>query len=94
MKDIDKFKKEIITYIQQWGVCSFIFLDNDIIGIYLFRFNKLLDCFIEIKKEETKFKIVSAEIITKNLDRQTIVKMSVQVFFLFKSVGRMRGTIY
>jgi radical SAM superfamily enzyme YgiQ (UPF0313 family) len=81
MKDIDKLKKEITTYIQQWGVYSFIFLDNDIMGVDLVRFNKLLDCFIEIKKIEPKFRIVSAEIITKDLDRQTIVKMSTAGFF-------------
>ncbi|MFT4071269.1 MAG: radical SAM protein [Dysgonamonadaceae bacterium] len=75
-KNLEKIRNEITSYIKQWGVYSFLFLDTDIIGINLDNFNKVLDCFIEIKRIEPRFKIVSAEIITQNLDRQTILKMS------------------
>lgn len=76
IKSIEKIKKEIIYYIMQYNTFSFAFLDNDIVGKDLGRFNELLDCFIEIKAKYPKFRIVSAEIITKGLTEDVIKKMA------------------
>lgn len=77
IKSLTKLKNEILTYITEYEVYNFIFLDNDIIGPNLSLFDKLLDCFIEIKKIQPKFRIVAAEIITKGLNREIIAKMAI-----------------
>lgn len=76
VKCIETIKVEILRNIENYNVNNFIFLDNDLTGADLARYNKLLDCFIEIRELHPNFKIVSAEVITKGLDRATIMKMA------------------
>lgn len=75
LKAIDKIVLEIKYMINTYGVFDFEFLDNDLIGKDIDRFNLLLDNFIEIKKEFPRFNIVLAEVITKDLDYSTIKRM-------------------
>ncbi|MBR5255729.1 MAG: hypothetical protein IKV62_03015 [Bacteroidales bacterium] len=75
LKSVDKIRLEIQYMIDTYGIYDFEFLDNDLVGKDIARFNSLLDCFIEIKKEFPRFQIVLAEIITKDLDYATIKKM-------------------
>lgn len=76
LKSVETIKAEILSNIEKYNISNFIFLDNDLTGVDLIRFNKLLDCFVEIRKIYPNFKVVSAEIITKGLDRSTIMKMA------------------
>lgn len=76
VKSLEKLKNEILAYIKEYEIYNFIFLDNDIIGSNLEIFNKFLDLLIEIRLLEPKFRIVSAEIITKGLDEEIVEKMA------------------
>ena len=71
---------EIKEYIDKYGVKRFLFLDNDIIGGDLEQFNILLDGLIAIRDVYNDFSILSAEIITKGLNYETIAKMAIVNF--------------
>lgn len=75
LKAINKITLEIKHMIDIYGIFEFQFLDNDLIGKDIGRFHLLLDSFIEIKKEFPRFQIVLVEVITKDLDYATIIKM-------------------
>lgn len=71
---------EIKYYIQEYNIKTFLFLDNDIIGGDINRFINILDGLIEIRSNYGDFSILSAEIITKGLTYEAIVKMSLVNF--------------
>lgn len=79
-KSSDVIIDEIRTYIKAYGVKRFLFLDNDIIGGDIKRFNSLLDGLIKIREDYNDFSIISAEIITQGVTYETIVKMSIVNF--------------
>jgi radical SAM superfamily enzyme YgiQ (UPF0313 family) len=74
-KSVDKISQEIRYMISKYGVFLFEFLDNDIIGKDINKFNTLLNELIKIKKEYPKFLIIGAEIITLGLSSKIIKKM-------------------
>lgn len=76
MKAIEKVETEIRHSINTYGIFNFQFLDNDLVGKDINRFHFLLDCFLRIKKDFPQFRILLAEIITKDLDHATIKRMS------------------
>lgn len=73
-------KKEIIHQIQKYNIYSFIFLDNDIVGDNIDRFNELLSLLFEVKKEYAGFKIILAEFTTKYLTYSHMKKMKLSGF--------------
>lgn len=74
-KSIGKVSQEIRYMISKHGAFRFEFLDNDIIGKDLDRFNALLKKLTKIKKEYSDFVIVGAEIITLGVSGEIIKKM-------------------
>lgn len=54
-KSSDVIIDEIRTYIKVYGVKRFLFLDNDIIGGDIKRFNNLLDGLIKIREDYNDF---------------------------------------
>jgi len=75
LKGIDNIVQEIKHVIDVWGIYDFQFLDNDLIGKHLDRFQILMDRIKEVKKQNPSFRIVMAEIITKDLNHKLISKM-------------------
>lgn len=76
LKSITKISEEIRYMMKTYNIKQFEFLDNDLIGKNLTRFNELLDELICIRNEEPEFRILVAEIISKGVDKSTIKKMS------------------
>ena len=76
LKPVETLKNELLYYISTYKAYLYTFLDSDFIGEDIDRFNRLLDCLIEVRTIEPKFKIASVEIITKGLDDQLIKKMA------------------
>lgn len=72
--------KEISAYIETYGIYKYMFLDNDIIGGDLYRFNAILDGLISLRDKYNDLTIVSAEIITYGITYEAIVKMSLANF--------------
>lgn len=79
-KDPLIIKSEIEFLINKYGIKTFAFLDNDVIGNDFGRFNNLLDLLIEIKNEFEDFEIIMAEIITKDIKDHLIKKMAIAGF--------------
>jgi radical SAM superfamily enzyme YgiQ (UPF0313 family) len=75
-KKPSKIISDIIYYASTYEINDFFFLDNDIIANDFARFNELSDLLIEYRSKNNLFKIELAEIISKNIDFQTIKKMS------------------
>ncbi len=71
---------EIRFLIKKYNCFQFFFTDNDVIGADLQEFNFLLDKLILLKAEYPAFTIVMAEIISKNIDFNTIRKMGLAGF--------------
>lgn len=76
VKSVEAISNEIWFRIKEYGVYKFEFLDNDLIGKDINRFNSLLDELIIIRNEEPRFEIILAEIITKGLGQDIIKKMA------------------
>ncbi len=76
LKSIEQIVAEIEYMIGKYNIYVFEFLDNDLVGKDIDRFNELLDAFIKIKTANPEFLIIVAEIITKDLDKDTIKKMA------------------
>lgn len=74
-KSPSKIVEEIRQQVSKYGIHSISFLDNDVIGQDSERFSLLLDLLIEYRKENPKFRIKLAEIITFGLNSDTIKKM-------------------
>ena len=79
VKSPEKIILEIRSNISKYGVRNIAFLDNDIVGDDLMRFDKILDLLI-ILKSEYNFNIVLAEIITKEFNHDLIKKMKLAGF--------------
>lgn len=79
-KDPTSLASEIRCLIEKYDIFTFSFLDNDVIGGDFANFNNLLDQLIEIKTKYPKFKILLAEIITKDIEQQYIKKMALAGF--------------
>ncbi len=86
LKSIEKIGAEILHQIQEYQVYKFEFLDNDLVGKDIRRFDMLLDEFIRIKEIHPDFQIVLAEIITKDLNKGIIEKMS-KAGILYAQIG-------
>jgi radical SAM superfamily enzyme YgiQ (UPF0313 family) len=71
---------EIIDIIDKYSVTDFVFVDNDIIGDNIEKFDQLLDSLIDIKEHNDSFKIVNAEVITYGVESKTIKKMALAGF--------------
>lgn len=71
---------EIRYYIEKYNSTSFLFLDNDIIGSDMNRFDNLLDELIKIKNEYNDLTIIGAEIVTKDVSYDIIKKMGIANF--------------
>lgn len=78
-----KIIEEMRFFIQNYNIRKFAFLDNDLIGNDLINFNLLLDLLIQLRSEEST-EIVMAEIITKEINFETIQKMSLAGFKLIQ----------
>lgn len=72
--------KEIRFLISEYGITSFFFTDNDVIGSDLSNFEELLDSLIALRQEYPAFQIKMAEIISKDLNAQIINKMHLAGF--------------
>lgn len=79
-KSPEKVIRELEYYISKYGIYKFSFLDNDLIGGNLKRFEMLLDMLIMLRVNFPDFEIILAEIITKGLNRNLIKKMSLAGF--------------
>lgn len=79
-KSSDVIIDEIRYYIKSYGIKRFLFLDNDIIGGDIERFNRILDGLIKIRESYNDFSVLSAEIITNGIKYETIAKMAVAHF--------------
>lgn len=80
IKRPDKVLRELEYYIGKYGIYKFSFLDNDLIGGNLKRFELLLDMLIQLRVDFPDFEIILAEIITRGLNRNLIKKMSLAGF--------------
>ena len=76
-KSISTLLEEIKYNISHYNIYKFQFLDNDLIGNDMERFDQLLDELINIHNQYPKFSIQAAEIITKGLNASIIKKMSI-----------------
>ena len=76
LKENDVIINELIKQIQNYQIHKFQFLDNDVIGREIEKFDTLLDKLIELRTVYPEFSIILAEIVTKNLNRGIIKKMS------------------
>ncbi len=74
-KSVDALLDEIRYHIKEFNVYRFNFLDNDVIDNDYARFDQLLDRLIELRQDYPDFKIGLAEIVTKNINAETIKKM-------------------
>lgn len=74
---------EIQNTIKNYRIFNFEFLDNDLIGNDLLKFDDMLNNLIQIKESNENFSIKMAEIITKDVSYQIIKKMK---FAGFESV--------
>lgn len=79
VKSIDKIIEEMRCFIKNYNIKKFAFLDNDLIGNSLSRFDQLLDKLIQLREEES-IEIEMAEIITKGITFDTIIKMRLAGF--------------
>lgn len=79
VKSIEKIIEEIRYFIKTYDIRKFAFLDNDLIGNSPSRFDRLLDMLIQLHNEES-IEIEMAEIITKGINYDTILKMSLAGF--------------
>lgn len=79
-KNPPSLASEIRYLIEKYDIFTFSFLDNDVIGGDFVNFDNLLDQLIEIKTKYPKFKILLAEIITKDIEQQYIKKMALAGF--------------
>ena len=79
-KSVDSICKEIRYYIDTYKISSFLFLDNDVIGADLKRFDELLDELIKLKEEYNDLTIIGAEIVSKDVPYTIIKKMGIVNF--------------
>lgn len=80
VKSNERFMQELRHYIRHYQVYSYQAMDNDFIGSDREQFMDLLRQLTALKQTYPNFKIVLAEIITKNLDRSTIEAMAAAGF--------------
>ena len=86
VKSCVKICAEIKYMMNKFQLFSFEFLDNDFIGADLNKANLLIDNLILLKKEEPRFKIVIAEVITKGLNH-SIIKRMFDAGIIFVQIG-------
>lgn len=79
-KNVDVLINEIDYLITKYGEFKFQFLDNDVIGDDITHFENLLDELCKLKEKHVDFQIILAEIISKDLNRDVIRKMSIAGF--------------
>lgn len=79
-KSVDSICKEIRYYVDTYNISSFLFLDNDVIGADLHRFDELLDGLIKLKEEYNDLTIIGAEIVSKDVPYTIIKKMGIVNF--------------
>lgn len=75
-KSPKKIADEIRKQISKYGIYQIAFLDNDTIGKDISVFHELLDELIAIKEQNKDFYISRAEVVTRKLDADIILKMA------------------
>ncbi len=85
-KSIKKIIAELQHDMDVYRISMFEFLDNDLVGNDLKRFEELLDAFCTLKRNYPQFKIVLAEIVTRHLNR-TIIKKMVDAGIVYVQIG-------
>lgn len=80
VKKVEVLIKEIRENIEKYHHYAFSFLDNDIINNDYERFEKLLEQLFLVKQDYPEFKILMAEIITKNITAKSIKQMALAGF--------------
>lgn len=71
---------EIRYIIETYGIKSFFFTDNDVIGSNLLYFDNFLDDLINLRKDFPDIEIKMSEIISKGLNKSVIKKMQLAGF--------------
>lgn len=74
-KPVNLIMYEIKYSICHYGVFSFQFLDNDVIGNDIEHFIELLDGLYMLKSEYPEFRVTAVEIMSKNISYDLIAKM-------------------
>lgn len=74
-KPNEKMLFEIRSLIEKYHMTDFFFTDNDVIGSDIAAFESFLDGLIILKSEYPQFKIVMAEVISKDIGSGLIKKM-------------------
>lgn len=80
VKSVENIILQLRRMIDTYHVYNYCFLDNDVISNDWDRFNKLLECLIELKDQYPNFEIILAEIITSGISENYIRKMSLAGF--------------
>ena len=80
-KSTDLLINEIKQLIKKYDTYHFFFTDNDIVGSDINEFNHFLDQLIALKEEYPLFTVKMAEIISKEVDFETIRKMNLAGFY-------------
>ncbi len=75
VKPAEVLKREILHYIEKYGVTCFQFLDNDIVCGDISGFGDFLDSMIEIKQRHSGFVINMAELSPSGITDELIKKM-------------------
>lgn len=78
----ENLSSQLLTIYQKYNIHRIAFLDNDLVGNNLTRFNDFLDQLIQLKDRGVQFEIERGEIITSNLDSSLIKKMALAGFSL------------
>ena len=73
-KSAARMRDEVHHYIKEYGAKLFYYIDNDMIGHNVSSFNKILDYYIDLKRDHD-FYIDFGEVIAKDIDADIIKKM-------------------
>ena len=73
-KSVERIKFEIQEYIKRYNAQLFYYIDNDVVGDDVERFEQILDFYKDLRKTK-KFNITLAEIIAKDINADIVQKM-------------------
>lgn len=74
VKKVERIKYEVREYIKQYNAQLFYYIDNDVVGNDIKRFDEILEFYKDIRKTN-KFAITLAEIIAKDINADIVLKM-------------------
>jgi radical SAM superfamily enzyme YgiQ (UPF0313 family) len=87
LKPVDTVLSEIREMLSAYNINDFGFLDNDLIGLDVNRFEYLLNSLIELRGEFPDFQIIVAEIITKDIHHSILIKKMAIAGFKHVQIG-------